>query len=533
MWSSNLAASPRLVALVAACVAALCLARVSRGVPHDDAGDPPPGVVPPGEVTRRDVAWSFQNFEQALRQHPPEPLLRAGVVQHFDWIGNEIVFRGALATGVRELDKLADALRPDERNRPADRAARALRVDVEPAVPVADPAKPAPVRVMVRPLYVLPVEPTKLTLRLRALDADEPTAEFPIVSTGSTLDWSAPAGLAPGRYVWEAVTPAGQAWPLATWDVLSQPPAALRQSLLSRLAAIETDDPALRRSLLAARSRAGLLTDKPDPGRTASFLANLTDLSRDVPAEVAALERGENPYANRGGDYWRTIDAIDGPPLSIPARVYAPESAVKKIADDDAVPLVIALHGAGGDENLFMDGYGAGEIKRVADAHGVIVVSPATLTVMADFRSLGIIVAAMGEAYRIDPDRVFVVGHSLGAMTAGLWAGQQPDRLAGVALIAGGAPDVQLFPSGEPGEPPVGVRAFVAAAQHDTIFPADRMERAARAAMERGAKVTFRRYANEGHVTVAGAAVGDVVAWLLTNDPNDVGDPRLPRPRRD
>lgn len=39
-------------------------------------------------------------------------------------------------------------------------------------------------------------------------------------------------------------------------------------------------------------------------------------------------------------------------------------------------PLLVVLHGAGGDENMFPEAYGAGIIKRIAEKHGLLVASP-------------------------------------------------------------------------------------------------------------------------------------------------------------
>ncbi len=471
------------------------------------------------EVTRRDVARSLQAFEAAFMEHQPQPPLRDQVVRQLDWIGNLIVFRGALAPAVREFDALADAMRPPGQNTPADRAARALRLEIFPPVLVVDPEKEAHMRIALRRLYVVEGEPTPLELRMRRVSPMPENAPpgrgsttSTILSTGALQEGARFPPPLPGHYVWELATPGGNVWPCGEYDVLDTAPDVLCAELLERLEAIDVTQPALLRSARAARSRVNLLRNAPDPARPASFMANLYELSRQLREEVAALERGQNPYERREGDYWRTIDIVAGPPLSLPARVYAPASAIRSMEQGRPATLVIVLHGAGGDENYFMDAYGAGEIKRQAEALGFVVVSPATLVAMSDLRSLGAMVDAMAELYNIDPERVLVVGHSLGAITAGLWAGQQPERIAGVGLIAGGQPDLQLFPAGDT---PVDVPAFVVAAEHDTIFPPDGVAQSAAGAARKGATVAFRRYEDEGHVSIVPASLSDVLSWLL------------------
>ena len=51
----------------------------------------------------------------------------------------------------------------------------------------------------------------------------------------------------------------------------------------------------------------------------------------------------------------------------VPFRVFAPPTS-----DDGAKrPLIIALHGAGGDENMFMDAYGAGDSFAAGLTYGL------------------------------------------------------------------------------------------------------------------------------------------------------------------
>ena len=459
-------------------------------------------------VTRRDVATAYVAFDRGMIEHPPAGEARAGIVRRFDRM-THLAFRGRLEAAADAMLDLTDDVLPAD---PADRAARSLRVTATPGVFVAGEDGTLALR-WLRSVDDAP----PLTLRLRRDDGEEAVsfATDPAgADQGTDQTWHLPADtLATGHYSVEAVTPAGRAWAVGALDVVARRPSELRERLLAELDNAPTQDPALRRSLLALRSRVGLLRDDPDPSWPASFLANLADLERELPREADALLAGRDPYANRPGDYWRTFDAVDGPPLSLPARVYAPPAAMDKIARGDRVPLVITLHGAGGDENLFMDGYGAGELKRLADRYGFVAVSPATERAMFDLRSPGVIVDAVSALYPTDAGRVYVVGHSLGAMLAGLWAGQLPDRWAGVGMIAGGKPGAQLVPAG--GGRAVAVPVVVASAGYDTLFPPASQHASAAAARAAGARVTEREYPAEGHVSVVGAALPDVIAALL------------------
>src|SRR5262249_10575139 len=62
----------------------------------------------------------------------------------------------------------------------------------------------------------------------------------------------------------------------------------------------------------------------------------------------AALEAGKDYYTlDKVGQFWLTVGTQ-------PVRIQVPRGLKK----DKPVPIVVALHGAGGTENLFFDGYG-------------------------------------------------------------------------------------------------------------------------------------------------------------------------------
>ena len=105
---------------------------------------------------------------------------------------------------------------------------------------------------------------------------------------------------------------------------------------------------------------------------------------------------------------------------------------------DPSWPIVVALHGAGGDENMFHWGYGAGLLERLAEEKEFILVSPLTTrfsTRPEVFDALLDAVASMTPF--ADRGRVCLLGHSLGAMAAGIAGRARKDKVAGVCLIAG------------------------------------------------------------------------------------------------
>src|SRR5207253_3401166 len=97
----------------------------------------------------------------------------------------------------------------------------------------------------------------------------------------------------------------------------------------------------------------------------------------------------------------------------------------------------IALHGAGGSENLFFDGYGRGAIVPLCRQRGWLLVAP-RYAGFGRSASLPDLIEAVARLYPVDPRQVFVVGHSMGAALAVTAVQEAPERIAGVAALGGG-----------------------------------------------------------------------------------------------
>jgi predicted esterase len=149
-------------------------------------------------------------------------------------------------------------------------------------------------------------------------------------------------------------------------------------------------------------------------------------------AETAAkLSRTNVTYfgLRRPGQYWLTLATASG---SVATRTQVPAA----VSNGQPLPLVIALHGAGGSENLFFDGYGDGLIAKLCAERGWMLVAPRGATGYSPTRA-GEIIDAIDKLYPVDRQRVFLVGHSMGAMQAVATAQASPLRFAGVAALGG------------------------------------------------------------------------------------------------
>ncbi|MEZ6186189.1 MAG: hypothetical protein R3F62_14415 [Planctomycetota bacterium] len=229
--------------------------------------------------------------------------------------------------------------------------------------------------------------------------------------------------LAPGVYRVDA-----QGFSVGRFTVCRRYPEPLRQALEARLARLEPSDQA---RILGARLR--LLTREPDPGDTTQVLCDQPALSTRLEAELEALEHGEDPYRGRVGSTWRPLE-VGGREVGL--RVYAPQRARAGVA----LPLVIAFHGAGGDENMWTWGYGRGRLLELAESQGFLLATPRTeVFLRAPGPTLAALLASLADDYRIDRGRVFGVGHSLGVMALDAALGAADSPLAG-SLCFSGAP---------------------------------------------------------------------------------------------
>jgi len=176
-------------------------------------------------------------------------------------------------------------------------------------------------------------------------------------------------------------------------------------------------------------------------------------------------------------------------------------------------PVVVAVHGSGGDERMFFGGYGAGSIRALAESHGVAVVTP--LAPLSPAALLGL-VDALADSHRLDGTRVALLGHSMGAGVVSRAAAEHPARVHAVVCIAGSC----AAAAAEGARMPV----LVIAGALDPLAGAAGLEQQMGALRRDGRVVQFRRYDTEGHTLVVGQALPDVMRWLA-----DQLSQRMPR----
>ncbi len=288
---------------------------------------------------------------------------------------------------------------------------------------------------------------------------------------------------------------------IGQWTILPESIPAVRERLGRRLETIAqreaTEPQRLAQDLL--RRRLGLLDLADSPTRSIALLTDYAQLIGELDRECTMVEAGIDPYADRSGDTWYGVRLVEE--VYFPARVYVPRAVNRRAP----MPLVIALHGAGGDENLFMDAYGDGIIKELADEHGFAVVSPEASPLMDLGVAFDAIVSLMKALYDIDENRIYVIGHSMGAMMTGSMSASRTDRIAAACWLAGAS-----YGKGASIPPTLAIGAEL-----DGLIAPARVKAVVDVAQEAGMDVEYREVADLGHVLMVGYVLPEVIDWLL------------------
>ena len=172
--------------------------------------------------------------------------------------------------------------------------------------------------------------------------------------------------------------------------------------------------------------------------------------STDPGPQKAQKAQSTDPFVGKTGDFERHY-LLEGANEIMPYRVYVPKGYVAS----KATPLVIALHGLGGNEDSFFDSYSQMP-PRLAEQHGFLLAAPLGFRRDGFYGSnlMGGDVASrrrseysekdvlevlrlMKAAYNVDESRIYLIGHSMGAI--GTWAlgAKYPQTWAALVAFSG------------------------------------------------------------------------------------------------
>lgn len=162
-----------------------------------------------------------------------------------------------------------------------------------------------------------------------------------------------------------------------------------------------------------------------------------TDLAETL---SSALLEGKDPLKKSTGDFHLAYQSAVDSQL-VPYRIFVPEG----YTPDRSWPLIIGLHGASGSENTWLDRRRRGDTenlcKRLSQERGYVFVAPSGRGPFTGYRRIGgqdvmdVLERAL-SIYNIDPERVYLTGHSMGGGGTWILGLRHAEKFAAIAPIA-------------------------------------------------------------------------------------------------
>lgn len=334
-------------------------------------------------------------------------------------------------------------------------------LSVRPVYPIADNRQALQVRVA--PTYAAAAAPARVRLSLRGADgASVRLGEHELTSLaggGTVLSFAAPADVTGRSRLVSEVLVGDQVVSSSADVVLANDLSALEAETRRRLARLQPT-PNAEALILYPFELARTVNSGARELERASFSRRL-ERSATV---LEALEAGRDVVTRAVGDQDRARHFAAAGEI-MPYRIYVPTWWEAGLS----LPIVLALHGGGSDENEMFD-YNDGRFGKLAEMYGYIVVSPFGYRPIGTWgnpirlpsvygadtregRSLGDAATQRKRAlseqdaletldliaaeYGADTSRAFVTGHSMGGGGAWYLAHKYPERWAGLAASAG------------------------------------------------------------------------------------------------
>lgn len=444
----------------------------------------------PAQEVRAELGRRLARFETAWQE--ADPATRALAVDPMEE-AVRCFFSLQLGTAARRLDEAWCAVRGGAPADEAERAAIARAIVVEPRL--AD-STTAGLRVGLPALYDAPPRPAGARIGLAIADAaGRELAAIQRDWADDAIDWG--CGVLPeGDHTLAVICSVGdRRIPCATRGFSRIDRLAERRAALGRAHAAwpAEADPTVRATVAATADLLEALAD----GRQQETDYPAARLLRFAEALVAGKGSADGTIAAaaREHDLWLTLAHGGG---NVPVRLRAPAAATAPL------PVLFLLHGAGGSENMFFETCGAGRAARLGVERGWLVVAP-----RQGIFGLGLDVDGMLEAlavhFPIDRTRVFLVGHSMGAVQTSRQVAKHPGLVAAAVGLGGGG-------TVSKDEAARRVPWFVAAGEHD--FGKRGAEALAKQLTAAGSTVTYREIPAVEHMVIVQAALDEVFSFL-------------------
>jgi predicted peptidase len=227
---------------------------------------------------------------------------------------------------------------------------------------------------------------------------------------------------------------------------------------------------------------------------------------------AAALKNNAGALASMRGDirmaYRSTFDG-----KLVPYRIYVPSSYDKS----RKYPFIMLLHGAGGDENNFLDRY-EGQWPKLAQERGYIIAAANGRGPVSGYakdngaeQDVMDVIALVEKNYNIDSSREYLAGHSMGA--AGTWrlGLENRGRFAALAPIAGTRPSSAIDSAISTGRK---IPMIVVCGVKDALVPVAGCRQVAEKLKSLGYDSKYVEYPDGDHLSVAVTSVKEILDWF-------------------
>lgn len=199
-----------------------------------------------------------------------------------------------------------------------------------------------------------------------------------------------------------------------------------------------------------------------------------------------------------------------------PYSIYVPSY----YSETKSFPMVIVLHGAGDDHKKFFhgNGYRDGLIKKVAEEYGMIVVCPKGNSDTGwsgpgetDFLKVK---KEVEKKYNIDPQKRFLLGHSMGGGGALIFSAKYRGEFAAVAVCAPSRAEPSWAPFLK------GVPVYLVHGTKDKIIPLENSQIFVAALEREGCEVEFKMIKGADHNNYVADQFTSIFAFFEENPLN-------------
>jgi predicted esterase len=426
---------------------------------------------------------------------------------------------GAEAAQANQAGKYGDAMRAYYHGlaamrgaewTPANECAAALQGRLDHAV--VDPGKP--VTVTLTPLYecqrTAKLSASLFLVRPRNAGGAEKTLGESVALNPAALPFSTKTSLssdALGDYNIEVrLVPEGGSNPalvsVKTLPLHIEPLTGPAQRLRDRLAKTGKKSPAMPTAEYALA-----LYERADRGEVNPAMVRFGDEFAKANEILDAVDAGRDPFAEKHGDVRKAYRSAVDQTLQ-PYRLFIPTGYSPSRPNG----LVIALHGMGGDENSMFDSY-AGAMKREAERVGLVVACPKGRDSASMYRGSAEqdvldVLAEVRRDYKIDPTRIFLMGHSMGGYGTWSIAMAHPDLFAALGPISGGGTATGMAKIAH-------IPEYVVHGDDDRTVPVSQSRTMVEAGKKAGASITYVEVPGGSHTSIAAPQFGAMLDFFV------------------